>query len=187
MKSTAKMLIAAIAISGTAGTAIAEDASLFSIPPPAMSYSGAATGGASIDMPASGVSSIYVAFVLPTHYYLNKSVKVRFYLTSSGACTATFKLGTMLRRRLGEPGYTTGSPVDGATMVGGDTVTFSAGGVMAIKTVSITKPLSAPFANMRFGDFISMRIDRLPDDPADNCPGGVTVSAAEVRHTLQAF
>lgn len=156
--------------------------------PAALSPGNGATVGSPINLPDTANPGFFMSFALPPDYALNTTAKVRIYLstpTPPSDCNVILRVFQAVRRRAGEPAYSSVHPnIDRVTLVGGEATTMPSTGAIVVKTVTVRPPLSAPFTGLRVGDLVTLRIDRMGTDGGDTCTGFLFVQGVEIRYAV---
>ncbi len=124
---------------------------------------------------------MFVSFVLPPDYQADTTVKLQIYVQeASGACDAVIDVVSSTRRRHGFVATNTGGGVQPAG--NNPVVSFSGSGIVKAKLYNIKQPSGGVISGILPGDAITIRLDRLVDDPADNCSSTLFVAGAAVQY-----
>ncbi len=171
------------------GVAGAADRS-FSLGPAALHVEATATQGSTVNLPKSGLGAFRISFVVPLDHAINTPITVRVYmLTSQASCVVATRVGSATRHRAGQTGSSTVAPNVDRITPGGEieeTAMPASTGAIVAKTYTVRTPLAGPFAGLRSGDGISIRIDRDATQPNDTCATTLFVTHVDVRYTSTA-
>lgn len=121
-------------------------------------YAGASTVHSVISLPNTGTPGIAIEFVLPPDHKPDTPVKLKLHLSViTAACAMRLEVQQSARTRPGKPQFNSAERI---VVLNGATAAIPANGVVAVKTIEIRKPATAPFAGMKAGDGFHIRLAR---------------------------
>lgn len=137
-----------------------------------------------ISVPATGTPSFVVHFVVPPDYVVGTNLALRVYGIGPSVCSAVLRVQTATVRRSGQSTFATGpTDTNWITSANGNVMTFPLPLQNVIKQYTIRSPALAGFSDLRVGDALTIRLQRLPADAQDTCTPSISLSHFEVRYT----
>lgn len=144
-------------------------------------YAGAAIVHSVINLPNTGTPGLSVEFVLPPDHKPDTPVRLKLHLSVIvAACAARLEVQQAARTRPGKPQFDSAERI---VVLNGATAAIPANGVVAVKTIEIRKPATAPFKGMKTGDGFHIRLARDSAHGEDSCSSSVLVKHVELRYT----
>jgi hypothetical protein len=144
-------------------------------------YAGASIVHSVISLPNTGTPGFATEFVLPPDHKPDTPVKLKLHLSvASAACAMRLEVQQSARTRPGKQQFNSAERI---VVLNSATAAIPGNGVVAVKTVEIRKPATAPFKGLKASDGFHIRLARDSANGEDSCGSNVLVNHVELRYT----